>query len=312
MKKSDALIWLKRCVPKRVVPRFIVFTALLQVAFAVSTVQAENVTLRWDESRGQVSGYRLYVKEKPWDAFRMVWQGKQARHTFATLGPGCGKKYIFTVRAYNRSGESEDSNGVEYEGACVDIPDVALQGFDSSYYLNSKLASVRLLDTAWADKDVVFLENWFHELGMTAEEHYIHYGRVEGLAPNRYFNHGEYILAMATAMYHDGDYATVEEARTALKKAWPGDAYRHYIQYGAAKAINPSNTFDEGIYLSNKLASLQMLDPDWNALSVDDLRSWLISINLTPLTHYLVYGRHDGLAAPAVPLGERVDAGGAP
>ena len=175
-----------------------------------------------------------------------------------------------------------------------------LQGFDQSYYLSVKLSALQASHAEWAGKTAGDLETYLADVGLTPEQHYSQYGYLEGLSPNPYFNHSEYIQAKATEMYNAGLYASVPEAETAFKAAWQGDAYLHYIQYGASEGINPSNSFDETAYLSDKLSALQLSGSDWTNYTIDDLRNLFTSINMTCLTHFLNYGKLEGLTATPV------------
>jgi hypothetical protein len=182
-----------------------------------------------------------------------------------------------------------------------------LQGFDRMYYLAAKLAQLQAVDPAiWGSYTIATLETLLLNYGFTAESHYSQYGYLEGLAPNQYFNHSEYILAKATALCDAGLYASVEEATAAFNAAWTGDAYLHYLVYGAAEGINPSNDFDESSYLADKLAALQASGV-WLGKTIDELRSLLASLNMTALDHYLNYGWKEGLSVTPVPVSERVE-----
>jgi len=187
---------------------------------------------------------------------------------------------------------------------------MALQGFDSSYYLNAKLTALQATESEWALKDTAFLETVLQNVyGLTAEEHYTQYGYAEGLAPNAYFNAAEYKLAKATAMFDAGLYLNIESAQAAFEAAWTGDAYQHYLQYGAAEGINPSNAFDESSYLASKLAALQAdtaTATEWAGKTVADVEAAFTAAGLTALGHYVAYGATEGIAVTAVPAGEQV------
>ncbi len=190
---------------------------------------------------------------------------------------------------------------------------MALQGFDKTYYLNAKLAALQTTYPEWASKTAADLEAYFANVGLTAEDHYNLYGWKEGLGPNAYFDAEEYKLAKATAMFDDNLYLSVGDALAAFEAAWGDqDPYLHYLQYGAAEGINPSNDFDSSDYLAAKLAALQA-DPEtaaeWAGKTVDDLEDVFEAAGLTPLTHFVLYGENEGLAAPPVPEDEQVTPG---
>jgi subtilisin family serine protease len=187
---------------------------------------------------------------------------------------------------------------------------VFIAGFDKAYYLAGKLAALQLSDLAWTKKNISFLETFLANCGFTPESHYSKYGWQEGLSPNQYFNHSEYITAKATAMYNAGGYLTVEAAKVAFNAVWKQDAYQHYLLYGAAEGVNPSNTFDESQYLTDKLNALQVgasSSTQWAGKTIADLRSALAYIGMTTLDHYLHYGQYEGLSVTPVPEGERVN-----
>ncbi len=183
---------------------------------------------------------------------------------------------------------------------------VGLKGFDKVHYLSAKLSALQTSDPNWHGKSIADLDCFFANIGLTAESHYSYYGYQEGVPPNRYFNHSEYVLAKATKMYNSGEYNSVEEAKVAFKAAWPGDAYLHYIYYGAAEGINPSNSFDESIYLSDKLTALQAQNSDWEGKTIDDLRDLFTSYGMTVIGHYKSYGATEGLSVTSVPSNESV------
>ena len=189
---------------------------------------------------------------------------------------------------------------------------MALQGFDKDYYLQAKLdALVASGETEWVGKDADFLETVLVNVyGLTPEDHYSQYGYAEGLAPNAYFNAAEYTLAKATQLFNAGLYLTIEDAQADYEAKWPGDDYQHYLQYGSAEGINPSNAFDESSYLDSKLAALQA-DPDtsveWADKTADDVQAAFTAAGLTVLGHYIAYGQDEGIAVTPVPADEQVD-----
>ncbi len=191
---------------------------------------------------------------------------------------------------------------------------MALSGFDKSYYLSAKLQALQAGTLGWAGKDVVYLDVILSNVyNLTAEQHYMKYGYLEGLSPNAYFNHDEYRYAKATDMVKKGLSANIQDALALFSKAWTGDAYQHYIQYGASEGINPSNKFDESEYLESKLSALKSFNNtagQWAGKSINDLRTFLSRIGLTALEHFLHYGIMEGLTAIPVPINEQVHVSG--
>jgi V8-like Glu-specific endopeptidase len=177
-------------------------------------------------------------------------------------------------------------------------------GFDKTYYLNAKLAALQAISSDWSFRDTAFLETYIASHGMTPEEHYIQYGWAEGLSPNAFFNPGEYRTAKAHQLADTGYSPTPEAGLKAFDSAWPWNVYLHYIQFGAAEGINPSNQFDETRYLTDKLTALRS-DPatteDWALKAITDLRGLLTDLGMTVVDHYLLYGAAEGLQPVPVP-----------
>ncbi|MDD2390752.1 MAG: hypothetical protein PHP23_13590, partial [Desulfobacterales bacterium] len=110
-------------------------------------------------------------------------------------------------------------------------------------------------------------------------------------------------------MFDAGNYMTVEAAQAAFEAAWTGDAYQHYLQYGSAEGVNPSNAFDESSYLASKLAALQAdtaTATEWAAKTAADVQAAFAAAGLTALGHYIAYGEDEAIAVTAVPASEQV------
>lgn len=182
---------------------------------------------------------------------------------------------------------------------------MALRGFDKTYYLNAKLAQLQNTPETsdeWAGKSVDFLENKLRSgFGLTAEEHYQQYGYQEGLVPNAFFDPQQYIQAKATSLFNDDttDYTSIDAAADAFVDVWNGNVYQHYLQYGADEGINPSQAFDASAYLEEKLAALQAAG-ETQYQTIGDVRAAFDAAGLTPLGHFIEYGREEGLSAPEV------------
>lgn len=195
---------------------------------------------------------------------------------------------------------------------------MALEGFNKEYYLNAKLEALQAdpaTSAEWQGRDTAALESLLRsDYGLTPEQHYVRYGYQEDLAPNAYFDADEYVRAKAQSMVENDGYANVADARAAFESAWQGTPYQHYLQYGASEGINPSNDFDASAYYQEKLADLQS-DPEtsaaWAGATVEDVKASLSEAGLTPLGHFIEYGRQEGLTAPDVPAAEAVSVEGA-
>lgn len=207
--------------------------------------------------------------------------------------------FSFEVDIYGSTPIVLEAIDIHGNSVVMNVNIIPLSGFDKDYYLEAKLAALQAVDPDWIGEDVEHLESVLLSLGLSAESHYSQYGYLEGIEPNAYFNHSEYMLAKADSLYASGGYTSAQDALAAFIAAWPWDAYQHYILYGAAEGINPSNRFDETAYLSDKLAALRDEGNEWGYASVDELRAYLASLGLTVISHYLDYGINEGL----VPMG---------
>ena len=195
---------------------------------------------------------------------------------------------------------------------------MALQGFNETYYLSVKLAQLQATKASWAAKTPADLKSALADAGLTPEQHYTTYGYKEALAPNDEFNAAEYTTAKANQLFQadvTGKYANLAAAQTAFLAAWTGDVYQHYLAFGAAENVNPSNAFDESSYLASKLVALKA-DPAtsaaWATKTVVDVQVAFKAAGLTAVTHYELYGKTEGIAITAVPAAERVTAIGTP
>jgi len=189
---------------------------------------------------------------------------------------------------------------------------MALQGFDSNYYLGVKLAALRAELPGWQDKTVNDLETILLEgYGLTAEAHYRLYGYAEGLAPNAYFQADEYVEAKALHLVRSGLYGDLDAARASFTAAWQGDPYEHYLQHGAGEGINPSNAFDSSNYLDDKLAALQSSSPElYGSWSQADVAATFAVVVAIPVPEgERVYSAGE---EPTLAIAEILALGGAP
>ncbi|TDV99031.1 hemolysin type calcium-binding protein, partial [Halomonas alkaliantarctica] len=147
-----------------------------------------------------------------------------------------------------------------------------------------------------------------HGFRLTAEQHYEQYGYQEGLAPNAFFNPAEYIRAKATAMFNDANnsYLTIDAAAQDFVNIWGGNVYNHYLQFGEAEGVNPSNSFDVSGYYEAKLAQLQAAG-NTEITTVAQVKAAFEAAGLTALEHFISFGQTEGITAPAVPAGEQVN-----
>jgi S-layer protein len=187
---------------------------------------------------------------------------------------------------------------------------MALAGFNETYYLTAKLAQLGEKFDEWQGKSTDFLKDYLANVGMTPEEHYEKYGWSEDLNPNAYFNGYEYVEAKAQQLFDAGKYGSLADAKAAFEAAWTGNPYDHYLQYGGKEGVNPSNEFDNSAYLDAKVAALKAAgktQEDGSEWTADALNDYFAANGLTPLTHFVEYGKDEGLTAPEVPADEQVD-----
>lgn len=166
--------------------------------------------------------------------------------------------------------------------------------FDSSSYVKSKAEAI--------GKSELELLALFKNAGYEgADGHYRHfeeYGADEGLSPNSYFNADEYLYAKAVDYYKTSKVTgnNVKSMQMAIEGAGLSP-WEHYVRYGAAEGINPSTSFDATKYMEDKLALMQKDEPGY---TMEQLEKAFEDANLNPLTHYMAYGKGEGLTISAV------------
>jgi hypothetical protein len=186
---------------------------------------------------------------------------------------------------------------------------MALLGFDSESYLKQKLAFLIDEHPEWADKTTSDLDAVFKYYGYaTPEEHYAEVGYKEydgKMNPNDYFDRDEYVLAKATSLFDQNKFFSIEEAKDAFLAAWGDqDVYLHYIKYGLKENVNPSNAFDESSYIESVAQA--------TGNTAAEVKAAFEADGLTALTHYIEYGKDQGIEVTPVPAAEQVDTGEAP
>lgn len=191
---------------------------------------------------------------------------------------------------------------------------MALQGFDETYFLTQALAELQSQPqyaSAFAGKDVAYLEAQLAANNITAEEFYQNWGWQQGIAPNNFFDQDYYILATADWAVKNGHATDISEAKAAVIQAIGNtDPYLHYLASGSKSNINPSLDFDESSYLANVMTWAQAnASEELDELGIedaDDLREYFDEAGMTALGFYIDYGRAAGIAASEVPPAERV------
>ena len=139
----------------------------------------------------------------------------------------------------------------------------------------------------------------FAQAGFNGErglyEHFVRYGQHEEVAPNEFFDPEQYYVNKAVHYY--GTDAPTARQIAELKDIFRDhglNAWSHYVAYGAEEGINPSGTFDAEAYKSLKLDQMRNVDP---AATMELLDFALRMAGLTPLEHYLLYGRDEAFVS---------------
>lgn len=178
--------------------------------------------------------------------------------------------------------------------------------FNYNFYLTSKLAQLQATDPKnWgSDKKVSDVQAALSAAGFVGETgayaHYQQYGDQELVSPNQYLNVGEYYAAkLALLQKTNPNYSQTELLATF--KAAGLTAGSHYDAYGCKELLNPSNAFDDNAYLAEKLTKLQKDDPtNWSGKQTSDVLNSFTAAGLSPLDHFLLYGKTEGLVAVGV------------
>ena len=182
--------------------------------------------------------------------------------------------------------------------------------FDETYYLQSKLAQLESIGQSkrpdgapWTETN---LKAIMRDQGMTPQEHYLRYGRAEGLNPNPYFNETEYLQAKTDQLNSVQELKpgantfsvwTVADTLKAITNAGMIPA-EHYERYGCyetdsmGRYIDPSNVFDTQRYWFHKLVQLDTTDPngDW---PMEKMLEAFKTAGLSPVSHYMHYGKDE-------------------
>lgn len=175
--------------------------------------------------------------------------------------------------------------------------------FDADYYMVSKLDQLQKADPDgnWTAET---LKAAFEEAGYTGAEgiyaHYDQFSLAEGTDPSQYVNQSVYLTAKLAEMQKAEPDAgwTMDKIIAAFKDAGL-TVGEHYEQFGVKEGINPSNEFDNAKYMADKLAQLQKDDPkgEWTA---EKVQAAFDNEGLSPLDHYLLYGKDEGLTVKPV------------
>lgn len=192
---------------------------------------------------------------------------------------------------------------------------MALKGFDTQYFIDSLLAYAQAEFDEWGEDKTTsdveeLVQNMYPEaadLDAAAEQFFMDYEIEWGLSPNAYFDAGEYRQAWAEKQVELNQAFTVQDALDAYDAqvaAMEGGHYAHYLAYGAAEGVNPSNDFDESEYLQSLIDGLEL------DITVDELRDAATEAGLTALDFFVDYPELQA-EYPAIPVpeDEQVDGG---
>ena len=171
--------------------------------------------------------------------------------------------------------------------------------FDATAYFENKLETVGGLSR-------LMLKNAFESAGYPADaeglyRHFVDFGNAEGVSPNSWFNVDEYLYNKAADFYGTTSVTPrmAQSMRDAMRDAGmsPWDHYHlFWAESYASKGVfnNPSADFDVAAYMAAKLAQMQAAEP-WAHWTMDSLVDAFVAAGLSPVEHYLAYGRSEGL-----------------
>lgn len=180
--------------------------------------------------------------------------------------------------------------------------------FDENFYFNAKAGQLNAIKyNGKADWTGTAVKAAFGE--MSAYEHYMAFGNAENISPSAMFNVAEYLKAKADQLNADKFDGKTTWTEADVLKGFNDSglsAWDHFIQYGMAEGLNPSNMFDVDAYLADKADQLNSTKfdgkTDWTA---DDVAAAFKGAGLNPVQHYYLYGQGEGLTISTVPTDDR-------
>ena len=169
------------------------------------------------------------------------------------------------------------------------------QWFNATAYYANKLAQ---LGSGWTSDQ---LDRALFESGYSLDSaglfsHYNDFGKWERVSPTYFFDDNQYLTNLAK--YTFGGVPTqyqVDMLRTQLNSQGI-TGWDHFMTTGWKNFINPSSSFDTLQYMRDKLGEV---GGSWN---MQQLIAAFERDGLDPITHYLHYGRNEGLY-PKPPAG---------
>ncbi len=204
--------------------------------------------------------------------------------------------------------------------------------FNYSTYMANKLVQMQETypDENWTSAK---LNAAFEKAGFVgdtgAQAHFQKYGHTEDVSPNKYFDAKYYYESKAIKYYTEQvaesqrmtkdevlkDLDTYAKNMEGAIKAAHMDAWTHYIKYGTAEGVNPSNSFSTSNYMADKLAALQAADPSagWTE---ESMNAAFKKAGLNALEHFMEYaGKSESevsstdIATYVVPEDQQIDDG---
>ncbi len=172
--------------------------------------------------------------------------------------------------------------------------------FDKTAYFANKLAQT---GSGW---DALTLKAAFQEAGYAYTDegmyqHYLDFGKSEGVSPNSWFDGNQYLYNKVAQDKGNANLSANEVKSMALAMENAGmSAWDHFdsywAEYYATKGTfsNPSASFDVADYMSQKLSQAQQADPSGN-WTMDKMVQSFVDAGLNPVEHYLMAGEAEGL-----------------
>jgi PKD repeat protein len=126
----------------------ILLFGILLFSSIFSSAHAGDVVLSWSASSGDITGYRIYYGTNPGDYTNNIDVGNVTQYKISGLQEG--NTYYFVARAYNDSGESDNSNEVSWSWSPIDTeqPTVLITSPTSNAAYETHESSISLSGSA--------------------------------------------------------------------------------------------------------------------------------------------------------------------
>lgn len=191
---------------------------------------------------------------------------------------------------------------------------------DTSFYLAQKLAQLQKsgakTSTGANYTTVQEVAQALANAGLTAAQHFTQFGQFEGLSPNANFDVAQYYAAKANQLNTAGVAKAGGGAWTALDVELNFiqnkiSAWNHFTQFGFKEGVNPSNAFDLEAYYASKAANLTSKGSTNNgaAWTAATVKAFFIANNLDPVTHFIDFGKTEGVTVTPVATNKQVPGG---